>query len=136
MNASWHIFNWKASFEKAAPGEGMCMNFILIASILLLLAGGISLLLGYFTRVGVSFLLAELIMTSFIFHNFWDYTGNEMYVSFHLFMTKMAIGGGLLFLFSNGPGRMSIDARKEHRKQSHVVSQPVSSPSSLEIMEK
>jgi len=69
--------------------------------------GGFAVLLGYKTRVFALALAAFCILTALIFHN---ELSNK--VHFVLFWSDLAIAGGFLLLFANGPGRFSLDQRQ------------------------
>lgn len=106
--AYWHITNWQTALSKTAATGVMAPAAVLLASTILLLLGGICLLLGYKTNVGVVLLLIEMVPAAFLFHPFWTMSGNEMYLTFFAFQTKMAICGGLLCLYNTGPGMLSL----------------------------
>jgi putative oxidoreductase len=76
--------------------------------ILLEVAGGLAILLGWQTR-GAAFLLAGFsVLSAVIFHaNFGDQTQSI------LFMKNMAMAGGLLFLVAGEKHDWSIDARQK-----------------------
>lgn len=77
-----------------------------LGAIAIEVGGGLSLWLGYWTRVGAALLIGFMIPTTLIFHtNFAD--PNQM---IH-FMKNLAITGGLLYLATYGPGPMSLDRR-------------------------
>lgn len=77
-----------------------------LGSVVLEVGGGLSLWLGYWTRVGAAALIGFMIPTTLIFHsNFAD--PNQM---IH-FMKNLAMIGGLLYLATYGPGPMSLDRR-------------------------
>ena len=96
-------------------------DFLLYTGIFVLLLGGILLLLGYRTRLGVSLLLIYLIPVTFIVHAFWKvpfecmaevecFQIEQIYrrVQSILFMKNLAIVGGLLMVWINGSGRWSV----------------------------
>jgi putative oxidoreductase len=74
------------------------------SGIALLLAGGLSILLGYQTRVGVNLLILFLIPATLLFHlNFAD---NMQQIQF---FKNLALIGGLLLLSQTGAGYWSLD---------------------------
>ena len=75
------------------------------------LAGGLALVFGVLTRLGALGLFLFLIPTTLIFHNFWAQDGADAKLQMVNFMKNLAIMGGLLLLWAQGPGRASIDAR-------------------------
>lgn len=78
--------------------------------LLMELIGGILLLTGCYTRLGVYLLMIFLFPTTFIFHSFWIYSGAEMSLQLSIFLRNLAVFGGLLLLLSYGPGCWSVDA--------------------------
>lgn len=74
------------------------------------IAGGLSLLFGFLTRVGTLGLVAFLFVTNWYFHDFWNMAGNDRRMELIQFSKDMAIVGGLLMLAAAGAGRYSLDA--------------------------
>lgn len=87
---------------------GIPLTFLfLIGAICVELLGGLSLLIGYKTKLGALVLFLFLIPTTLIFHTeFSDQTQVIM------FMKNLAVMGGLLLLGSQGAGKISLDAFK------------------------
>lgn len=78
-------------------------GFMLPAVIALELGGGLAILLGLFSRWAALGLAIFSVAAALIFHlNFAD---QMQAVSF---MKNLAIAGGLLLLFANGPGAWSV----------------------------
>jgi putative oxidoreductase len=71
--------------------------------------GGLSILSGFLTRIGALGLLVFLAITTFAFHDFWNYEGAEAKTQMVNFMKNLAIAGGLVMLVANGAGRYSAD---------------------------
>jgi putative oxidoreductase len=83
-----------------APG------FFLVGAIVFELAGALSLILGYWTRVGATLLIVFMIPATLIFHtNFGDQ------IQFIMFLKNLAMTGGLLYVLAFGPGPLSLDVR-------------------------
>ncbi len=90
--------------------KGMTMpHFFLYAAALVEIIGGLSLLLGLKTRWGSLLLLLFLIPTTLIFHNFWAVSPEAAQGEIINFLKNLAIFGGLLYTFSVGPGKISLD---------------------------
>lgn len=71
------------------------------------IVGGITLLLGYRTRVVASVLFVFVLATALAFHrNFADVN------QFIHFFKNIAIAGGLLHVVAFGGGRLSLDGRR------------------------
>lgn len=90
-------------------GIGGALVLIIIA-LLMELIGGVLLLLGWYTRLAAVILMIFLVPTTFTVHAFWRYEGAEMAMQLANFLKNVAIFGGLLVLFSFGPGKWSLDA--------------------------
>jgi len=102
------LTHWDSALNKMS-GTGLPYpQLILAVSTLMLLISGLCLLIGYKTKIGIILGVIEIALTAFLFHPFWTMTGNSMEVMLIDFQTKMAICGGLLCLFSTGPGSLSI----------------------------
>ena len=81
---------------------------LLPGAILVELGGGLLLVIGCQTRLAALALAAFCIAAAFLFHtNFADH--NQL---LH-FQKDLAIAGGLLALFAFGPGRFSIEGRRQ-----------------------
>jgi putative oxidoreductase len=72
------------------------------------LAGGLSLLLGLWSRVGALGLFIFLIPTTLMFHNFWAAAPDHQQEQMAHFLKNLAIMGGLLMIAAYGPGPLSI----------------------------
>src|SRR5271156_4887566 len=74
--------------------------------------GGLSILLGFQTRIGAWLLFLYLIPVSVVLHNFWALQGMEKMDNQIHFFKNVAIMGGLLFVATFGAGAYSIDATR------------------------
>ena len=92
-------------------------QFALFGAIGLLVLGGISLILGAWTRMGALFLFCFLGAATFYFHDFWQFSDpGQRQLQIIQFMKNMAIGGGLLALAAFGGGPWSVDGWIEQRQ--------------------
>jgi len=80
-----------------------------VIAIVMELAVGIVIAVGFKTRVLALLLALYTLGTAFIGHHFWTQTGMEQYVNMINFYKNISIIGGLLLLFVTGPGKYSID---------------------------
>jgi len=69
--------------------------------------GGITLLLGYRTRIAAGVLFVFTLATAVFFHN---HLGDQN--QFIHFFKNIAIAGGLLHVIAFGGGRVSLDGRR------------------------
>jgi putative oxidoreductase len=108
------VFNKMTQFSTTAAymaSEGVPNpKFALFGAIGLLLIGGLSLVLGAWTRYGAIFLLVFLVAATFYFHDFWRFVdAGQRQLQTIQFMKNMAIAGGLLSLIAFGGGPWSVD---------------------------
>jgi putative oxidoreductase len=75
------------------------------------LVGGILILFGFQTRWVTLVVIAFVILTLFIVHNFWTMEGPARAANQAHFYKNLALIGGLLMFHAFGPGRYSVDAR-------------------------
>jgi putative oxidoreductase len=89
-----------------AMGMTWATTLFYMGAIVIEVGGGLSLLLGYWTRAGALALMLFMIPTTLIFHtNFGDQ--NQM---IH-FLKNLAMFGGLFYVAAYGAGPLSLDAR-------------------------
>jgi len=88
-----------------AMGMTWATTLFYVGAIVIEVGGGLSLLLGYWTRAGAAALMLFMIPTTMIFHaNFADQ--NQM---IH-FLKNLAMFGGLFYVAAYGAGPLSLDA--------------------------
>ncbi len=86
-------------------------GWLLIPTIIVLLIGGLSVLVGYKARYGALALVGFLIPATLIFHNIFIDPTQEI-----AFMKNLGLMGGLLMVTSFGPGRISFDEKSIYRE--------------------
>jgi len=96
------IFN-AAGTQQYMESSGV-PGWLLIPTIIVLLIGGLSVLVGYKARYGALLLIGFLIPTTLIFHNFFTDPTQEI-----AFMKNLGLMGGLLMVTTFGPSRISFD---------------------------
>jgi putative oxidoreductase len=82
-----------------------------VGAIVFEVVGGLSLLLGYRTRLGAVMLVLFLIPTTLTFHAFWAVPAEQQQMQMIHFLKNLAILGGLLMVVSHGSGPLSLDSR-------------------------
>ncbi len=100
---------WNQTAAYMAAKRMPLVPFFLIGAIVLEAGGGISVFLGWETRIGALALILFLIPAALIFHNFWACEGMERQIQMAMFLKNVSIMGGLLLLVYFGPGPLSID---------------------------
>jgi putative oxidoreductase len=117
------------SFDSTArfmSAEGLrFVPVLLVLAIVIEVSGALSLLLGYKTRVGALWLIAYLVPTTLVFHDFWTFLGPDRQMQMVHFMKNVAILGGLLVIHAFGPGPVSVDARSRRHP---LISEPPAHP--------
>lgn len=101
----------RATVEYAAQ-HGVPMASVLVPlSGIIALAGGLSVLLGYQTRLGAWLLTLFLIPVTLTMHNFWAAPDPRAFqVESALFLRNVALLGGALLIGHFGGGPLSLDA--------------------------
>ena len=101
------VFRWKASTldmqSKRMPGS------LLPAAILLQIIGGLSVLLGYETRIGTLLLIVFVIPWAIKMHDFWNLQDPDRTTEKMMFMKSVAVLGGLLLLLVTGAGSFAFN---------------------------
>lgn len=88
--------------SKGMPATG----FLLVCAILILLFGAFSIGAGFKSKFGSIALIIFLIPASLIFHT--DFADQNQFIHF---LKNVALIGGLLFVFANGTGELSLDKK-------------------------
>ena len=75
-------------------------TFPLATGFLMMLTGGTSIFLDYYTQIGASILIAFTIFANFLYHDFWNEKGDwtERNRSLYTFCNNVAVIGGLLMI--------------------------------------
>jgi putative oxidoreductase len=101
------VIHWKGSAEymqlKKLPTS------LLPAVILMQIIGGLSVLLGFETRIGALLLIVFVIPAAIKMHDFWNLQGEERTTQKTMFMKDVAVFGGLLLLLVTGAGSFAFN---------------------------
>lgn len=100
-----------------AASQGVPMaSFLVPASGVLALVGGLSVLLGYKAKWGAWLLVLFLVPVTLMMHNFWSMT-DPMMTQMHMamFMKNLGLLGGALLIAYAGSGPFSLDNRLAER---------------------
>ena len=94
-----HVAAYMASEGVPAP------KVMLAGAIVFLLAGSLSIILGYRSRLGATLLLIFLLLATYFFHDFWTFDDAEARQQQMIaFMKNMALMGAMLMIMSGGSG--------------------------------
>ena len=84
---------------------GMLLPLVIAVELL----GGIAILLGFKARLVAILMAGFSVVSALLFHQFWI-DESQM----NPFMKNIAMAGGFLMIFVNGPGAYSIDERNHN----------------------
>jgi putative oxidoreductase len=98
------IMNFAGTQQYMASKNMPMIPFLLVSAILILLFGAFSIGAGYKIKIGATALIVFLIPASLIFHS--DFADQNQFIHF---LKNVALIGGLLILYVNGTGALSLD---------------------------
>ena len=98
INNYENTIGWMESF--GLPG------FFLIPAIVLEIVAPIFVIIGYKTKVAAAALSLFCLTTAILFH--YDFSDQAQLTAF---LKNIALSGGFIFLFVNGPQRFSLDKK-------------------------
>ena len=85
---------------------------MLVGAIVFLIAGSMSIILGYKARIGATLLLIFLVLATYYFHDFWNATDPKVKEDQMIhFMKNLGLMGAMLLIIANGTGPMSLDEK-------------------------
>jgi len=85
-------------------------QLLLVGAIVFLVAGSLSVIVGYHARIGATLLLTFLVLASYYFHPFWRFEGQAQQEVMIHFMKNLSMMGAMVFIMANGSGAMSLDS--------------------------
>lgn len=128
MSAAGNKIPQFSNVAQMMEGQGVPMpQVMLVGAIVFLLAGSVSIIVGFKARIGAALLLIFLVLATYYFHDFWTWPEDALWVlnmnsdvKMHVqqvemisFMKNLALMGAMLLIIANGSGPMSLDARKK-----------------------
>lgn len=108
------VLNFDKTVKLMASKAIPMPDILLIPAIVILIAGGVMLLVGWKARWAALALLIFMIPTTLYFHSFWTYPEAQFVNQFHHFFKNIAIIGALFILMGMGSGGMSVDKPGNH----------------------
>ena len=132
LSAAAMLMDWSHTTDYMAAKGMVATPFFLACAIGLEIFGGLSVLLGLFTRFGAAALILFLIVATPIFHDFWAQEGMARVDQMQHFMKNTAIVGGALILAGLGPGRYSLDRWRRGERETSA-SEPTSHESTVVV---
>jgi putative oxidoreductase len=86
---------------------------MLVGAIVFLIAGSLSVILGYKARIGAALLLAFLVLATYYFHDFWTVSDPQAKQEQMIqFMKNLGLIGAMLLVIANGTGPLSLDGKR------------------------
>ena len=83
-------------------------SIVLFATSVVQFFGAVALVLGYKARWGALALAVFMALTIFYYHDFWNDKGAADTVKMLSFMRNAGILGGLLLIYADGPGSLTL----------------------------
>lgn len=87
-------------------------QLMLVGAILFMVAGSLSIILGWQARAGAGLLLFFLVLATYFFHDFWTFEGQERQMQTIQFMKNLGLMGAMVFIIANGPGALRLGSRR------------------------
>lgn len=109
---------WASMVQVVASTKLPYPAFFLGGAIILEVLGGVSVILGYRTRLGAWLLIIFLAAATYLFHSFWKVDASHADAVREEFVRNIVYLGALFLLAAFGPGGYSIDASRCCRKDS------------------
>jgi putative oxidoreductase len=98
---AWHHFFELGQLTEYAKSKGVPLpQLAVLGAGILLLAGGITILLGFFPEVGVAALVLFFIPVTFTMHNFWAVPEAQKAIQMINFTKNMGLMGSALMLLA------------------------------------
>jgi len=99
----------------AAAKQGVPLAQIAVpVAAVIAIFGGVSILLGYYARVGAWLLVLFLVPVTLMLHNFWAVKNPTLAQTEQImFMKNLSMLGGALLITYFGSGPLSLDARQK-----------------------
>jgi putative oxidoreductase len=105
IDKSWR---WTAAQREVAASGMPWPTLVHLATVLLQLGGGLSILIGIEARLGALLLGIFLIPVTLMYHPFWKRSGPDFVTEADHFLSNLALIGGLLMLLAIGSGHISV----------------------------
>lgn len=110
-------FGKMMGFSAVAAGmakKGLPFAELLLAgAIVFEIAGGLMLVLGWKARWGALLLILFTIPVTFLYHDFWNFDGQQYGRQLTQFVKNLSILGALFFVMGMGSGPLSLEKTKK-----------------------
>ncbi len=105
------VFNFGRTVKLMTSQGIPAPEILLPPSIIILLAGGVMLLIGWKARWAALALIVFMVPATLYFHSFWTYPEAQFVNQFHHFFKNMGIIGALFMILGMGSGGMSVERK-------------------------
>lgn len=102
------VRHWHAAADYLRKKKVPQVNYVMPVAVALQVIGGLSLLLGFYSRLGSFLLLICMVPHVYFLHDFWNHQGESRMTEKLLFMKDVAIIGALLLLIAMGGGHIAV----------------------------
>ena len=109
LSAFNKIMDWNGTAAGMAAHGMPVVPLFLAGAIVFELLGGLSVLLGFFGRIGATALIVYMIPVTLIFHNFWAADAAQQQNQMIHFLKNVSIVGGLFMVAAMGTDGFSVD---------------------------
>ena len=107
------IPNFQAVAGSMAKEGVPAPQVMLAGAIVCLIAGSLSVILGYKARIGAALLLVFLVLATYYFHDFWTLSDPQAQQEQMIqFLKNLGLMGAMLLVIANGTGPLSLDGRR------------------------
>jgi putative oxidoreductase len=106
-----NLFEFTGTINSMEEHHVPAPQLLLIGAVVFLVLGSVSVMAGWYTRVGAVLLIVFLVAATLVFHRFWEMPSSQAQNQLMHFLKNVSMLGGLLYLLANGPGPWSIDNR-------------------------
>jgi putative oxidoreductase len=83
---------------------------VVVIAVIIEIVAGAMLIVGWKTRWAAWALIVYVIIATAFAHRFWQFPEAQQFNQLNHFLKNLAIIGGLLYIISFGPGRLSVDS--------------------------
>lgn len=85
---------------------------VVVIAVIIEIVAGAMLIIGWKTRWAAWALIVYVIIATAFAHRFWQFPEAQQFNQLNHFLKNFAVIGGLLYIISFGPGRLSVDHRR------------------------
>lgn len=113
LQSGWHkTFDFGGNVRVMTAKGIPLPEILLAATIILVVAGGLMLLFGWYARWAALGLFVWMIPVTLLFHAFWTVEPGQVFNQTNHFLKNLAIMGALLMVIGMGTGPFSLDNRR------------------------